>query len=39
MPTGKQRVNSLSIAGGRLVKECLSMEVDTLEVVGRTHAD
>lgn len=37
--TRQQRVDSLSVTGGLLVKERLSMEVDTLEVFGRTHVD
>lgn len=39
LPTRQQRVDGLSVAGDLLVKECLSMEVDTLEVFGRTHVD
>lgn len=37
--TRQKRVDSLSVACGLLVKERLSMEVDTLEVFGRTHVD
>lgn len=37
--TRKQWVDSLSVAVGLLVEECLSMEVDTLKVFGRTHVD
>lgn len=29
----------MSVAGGLFVKECLSMEVDTVEVSGRAHVD
>lgn len=29
----------MSVAGGLFVKERLSMEVDTVEVVGRAHVD
>lgn len=37
--TRQKRVDSLSVACDLLVKERLSMEVDTLEVFGRTHVD
>ncbi len=32
-------MDSLSVACGLLVEECLSVEVDTLKVFGRTHVD
>lgn len=38
-PTRQQRVDGLSVAAGLLMKECLSMEVDTVEVFGRAHVD
>lgn len=37
--TRQQWVDGLSVAGGLLVEECLSVEVDTLKVFGRTHVD
>lgn len=38
-PTRQQWVDGLSVTGGFLMKECLSMEVDTVEVFGRAHVD
>lgn len=38
-PTRQQWVDGLSVADGLLMKECLSMEVDTVEVFGRAHVD
>lgn len=38
-PTRQQWVDGLSVTGGLLMKECLSMEVDTVEVFGRSHVD
>lgn len=38
-PTRQQWVDGLSVTDGLLMKECLSMEVDTVEVFGRAHVD
>lgn len=38
-PTRQQWVDCLSVTCGLLMKECLSMEVDTVEVFGRAHVD
>lgn len=37
--TRQQGVDCLSVAGDLLVKERLSVEVDTLKVLGRAHVD
>lgn len=37
--TRQQWVDGMSVADSLLMKKCLSMEVDTVEVFGRAHVD